>query len=65
MDTAQLVCHLDRTHVILPRLSLPLALAASAPTSIICNLTEKYTLKSIVHASLSFTELFVIIKNMK
>lgn len=56
MDTAQLVCHLHRTHLILPRLSLPLTTAASALISTVCNLTEKHTLKSIVHASLPFTE---------
>ena len=55
-DTAQLVCHLHRTHVILPRLSLPLATAASALISTVCNLTEKHTLKSIFHASLPCTE---------
>lgn len=55
MDTAQLVCRLQRTHVILARLSSPLATAASARISTVCNLTEKHTLKSIIHESLSFT----------
>lgn len=58
MDTAQLVCHIHRTCAILPRLSLATASAlfSTALISTVCNLTEKHTLKSIVHASLPFTE---------
>lgn len=64
MDTAQLVCHLHRTHVILPRLSSPLAKAASEVVSTVRNLTEKHTSKSIIYERLPFTEA-LIIKNLK
>lgn len=58
MDAAQLVCHIDRTHAILPRLFLATAsaLISTALISTVCNLTEKHTLRSIVHASLPLTE---------
>lgn len=65
MDTTQLVCHLHRTHVTLPRLSLPLATAASALISTVCNLTEKHTLRSIVMQACHLLKLFVIINSLK
>lgn len=62
MDTAQLVCHPHRGHVIIPRLPLPLATAASAFKSTVRNLTENTLLfMQVCH----LLKLFVIIKKIR